>query len=214
LLHGAAIILDPVSTPPTVFDPSDPRIIGEMIALALLRQERQPLEGLSKFYGSGIYALYYTGSFPAYRPVARKDTPLYVGKADPKVPSAATAKEQGMTLCNRLYAHLKSIGHARNLAVKDFDCRWVVVKSAWQGTAETYLIDRFRPVWNNEVGICFGFGKHGDDPKTRSNTRSPWDTLHPGRPWAMSDGNVPNPRGEEEIQRDILKHFRQHPPEN
>jgi hypothetical protein len=27
--------------------------------------------------------------------------------------------------------------------------------------------------------------KHGDAAKTRSNKRSPWDVVHPGRAWAL-----------------------------
>ena len=54
-----------------------------------------------------------------------------------------------------------------------------------------YLIDRFKPIWNNETKVCFGFGKHGDNAATRRNTVSPWDTLHPGRPWATGGRNRP-----------------------
>ena len=56
-----------------------------------------------------------------------------------------------------------------------------------QNGAENYLIDLFKPIWNSEIGICYGFGKHGDDPGTRKNLRSPWDSLHPGRDWAYRD---------------------------
>lgn len=43
----------------------------------------------------------------------------------------------------------------------------LVVQTGWQDSAENYLIELFEPIWNSEVNICFGFGKHGDDPKTR-----------------------------------------------
>jgi hypothetical protein len=29
--------------------------------------------------------------------------------------------------------------------------------------------------------------KHGDSAETRSNKRSPWDVVHPGRAWASHD---------------------------
>ena len=101
---------------------------------------------------------------------------------------------------------------AQNLNVADFECRYLVVKSAWQNTAETYLINGFMPVWNDEVGICFGIGKHGDSAATRKNTRSPWDTLHPGRKWAGTDNNTPNPMSSDEIKTQIANHYLNHPP--
>lgn len=122
---------------------------------------------------------------------------------------AVSVVEQG----DRLRDHAKSIRSAENLRVEDFDCRYLVVKSAWQNTAETYLIQRFRPVWNNEVGICYGFGKHGDDPRTRGNQRSPWDTIHPGRPWATRVGNRPNDLTAQDILARIVRHYVDSPPE-
>ena len=52
-----------------------------------------------------------------------------------------------------------------------------------------------------------GFGKHGDSAATRTNTRSPWDTLHPGRPWATSKNNVPNPKGIANIKAEVRAHL-------
>jgi hypothetical protein len=89
----------------------------------------------------------------------------------------------------------------------------LIVKSAWQNTAEAYLIDRFKPIWNNQIKICYGFGKHGDSPDTRRNTRSPWDTLHPGRSWAWSEGNTANEKSAEEIKSQIVEHYLRHPAE-
>jgi len=200
--------LDPIRLPPHVLDPSDPDLVGRLIADTLLVQDRHALNNVSRFYGSGIYAIYYSGKFPAYKPVSGSDTPLYVGKADPATSTAMTPVEQGQRLWSRLNDHRKSLQAATNLELEDFDCRYLVVKSAWQGTAETYLIDRFLPVWNNEVGICYGFGKHGDDPATRANTRSPWDTLHPGRTWATKEGNLPYKLTPKQIQAQILEHYK------
>ena len=84
--------------------------------------------------------------------------------------------------------------------------------SAWQGTAETYLIREFTPIWNDETRICYRIGKHGDAAKTCSNTRSPWDTLHPGRKWAGAVGNTPNPLSPDEIAERIAAHYVAHPP--
>lgn len=126
---------------------------------------------------------------------------------------ATTARNQGQTLWKRLVQdHLRSITQADNLNVDDFDCRHLVVRSAWQATAEDYLIDRFKPIWNNQAKVCFGFGKHGDNAATRRNTVSPWDTLHPGRPWATGGRNRPNPKTPADIERDIAEHFRENSP--
>jgi len=172
------IALDPVRHPLNVLDPSDPYTVGQLIADTLLVQPRIALADVAaeKFYGSGVYAIYYKGDFDAYQPARGTETPLYIGKVDPKTPGAETVEEQGTKLYDRLRAdHARSVNDAENLDINDFECRYLVVKSAWQNTTETYLIARFKPIWNNEVGICYGIGKHGDSAKTRSNKRSPWE---------------------------------------
>lgn len=204
--------LDPVSHPQFVFDPTDPQVIGELIGRTLLLQQAQPLSAVGKFYGSGVYAIYYRGGFPAYRPVSGTENPIYVGKADPATLNAITVQQQGNGLSTRLLDHKRSIGAVANIKLEDFDCRYLVVKSAWQETAENYLIALFKPIWNNELRICFGFGKHGDAAKTRANRRSPWDTLHPGRKWALGGANVPNEKSVDQILREIADHFAKYPP--
>jgi Eco29kI-like restriction endonuclease len=224
-LESVAAGLDPVQVPRVVFDPSNPEVIGKLIGDTMLEQPRGPLGSTLRFYGSGVYAIYYTGDFPAYEPISGTDTPIYVGKADPAILDARTPVEQGERLYGRLNGdHARSIRQAEDHAkvklaavepwikLSDFECRYLVVRSAWQRTAEDYLIGRFKPIWNDEVGICFGFGKHGDAPTTRANTRSPWDTLHPGRPWATREGNLPNPLTAEQIIERILEHYKQNPP--
>jgi len=206
-LQQLASAIDPIGQPPFVLDPSEPRVIGELIARTLLEQPRTKLTELRRFYGSGVYAIYYRGDFSAYRRLSGRDWPLYVGKADPAVPEAVSPREQGDRLARRLMDdHARSLRAASN---EDFSCRYLVVRSAWQATAEQYLIDWFQPVWNSEMGVCFGFGKHGDDPRTRSNTRAPWDTLHPGRIWALKAGNRPNPKTAEQIAREVREHLRE-----
>ncbi|MCZ7605805.1 MAG: Eco29kI family restriction endonuclease [Planctomycetota bacterium] len=205
--------LDPINRPGFVLDPSDPNVLGKLIAATLLEQPRVPLAGLPKFYGSGVYALYYNGPFEAYAPIRGTNVPIYVGKVDPENAGAIDVEDQGTKLRDRLTGdHGRSIRSAENLDEADFECRYLVVKSAWQNTAETYLIEWFHPVWNNESGVCYGIGKHGDSATTRTNTRSPWDELHPGRSWALSAANRANPKGREGILADIAGHFERHPP--
>ncbi|MCC6795307.1 MAG: Eco29kI family restriction endonuclease [Candidatus Hydrogenedentes bacterium] len=211
-LDEFAKAVDPIKQPVKVFDPSDPHTIGQLIALTLLEQPRLPLASIESFYGSGVYAVYYKGDFPAYVPISGTDTPIYVGKADPATHNANRPEEQGSKLYIRLTDHLRSIRAATNLSDSDFDIRCLVVKSAWQSTAETYLISHFKPIWNNEVKICFGFGKHGDSAKTRGNKVSPWDTVHPGRSWAIKAGNFPNDKTAAQILDEIGNHFVKYPP--
>jgi len=205
--------LDPIRQPPLVFDPSDPRVIGELIGRTMLEQPRHPMTDIGRFYGSGVYAIYYNGDFPAYAAIRGSERPIYIGKADPANPDAMSVEEQEERLSRRLREHAKSIravetyAHENSIAgqlkLADFDCRYLVVKSAWQKTAEEYLINQFKPVWNNEMKACYGFGKHGDSSYTRSNTRSPWDTLHPGRRWALGEGNTNNPKSQSLLIEEI-----------
>jgi hypothetical protein len=210
-LNNLAHVLDDVRQPRHVFDPTSAKVIGELVARTLLLQEKEPLSETAKqpFYGAGVYAIYYRGAFDCYAPISGKDHPLYVGKADPDAMHALTPSAQGLRLFKRLKEHWnRSITKARNLNGADFDCRYLVVKSAWVETAEDHLIDQFQPVWNDETKICYGFGKHGDSAETRKNERSPWDTLHPGRPWATSEKNTPNRKSIGQIKADIAQHFK------
>lgn len=204
--------LDPIHQPLSFFDPSDPRIVGKFIGLALIAQPRVGLSAVEEFYGSGVYALYYEGGFQRYQPIRTTETPVYVGKADPADGAATTPKQQGTRLHGRLQDHARSIGKATNLNVDDFVCRYLVVQSGWQTAAEAYLIDVFRPIWNNEIKLLFGIGKHGDSAKTRANKRSPWDTMHPGRAWAYSDPATKDQVLLSELNNMLDAHFALVPP--
>lgn len=200
--------LDPTRWPRFVFDPGNPAVVGRFIALAMIAQPRIPLSNVDKFHGSGVYALYYKGEYAPYAPISGSETPIYVGKADPGQDTARTPLEQGERISRRLKDHFRNISKARTtLAAVDFDCRFLVVQTGWQGAAEDYLINLFQPVWNSETDICFGLGKHGDSPSTRSNRRSPWDTLHPGREWASRGPNMEDARSEDRILDDIGSHL-------
>jgi hypothetical protein len=204
LLHE----LDPIRQPAAVFDPSNPKVIGRFIALALVAQPRQRLEAVEKFYGSGVYAIYYSGKFPIYSPLSGSETPIYVGQAAPAMGNARTPMEQGDRLSDRLGTHKRNIQKATTtLAIEDFEYRALVVQSGWETAAEDYLIHLFQPVWNSETNIIYGIGKHGDAAETRGNRRSPWDTLHPGRTWAGAEKLV-DARTPEQIDLDLSEHFR------
>jgi hypothetical protein len=205
--------LDPVREPESFFDPSNPRTIGKFIGVALVAQERHPLTAIPAFYGSGVYALYYNGPFAAYAPLVGTENPIYVGKADPQETTAKGPREQGMRLCSRLGDHLRTIKKATTtLKPEDFTCRYLVVQSGAQTAAEDYLINLFKPIWNDEMRLAYGVGKHGDDPKTRANLRSPWDTLHPGRDWAHRDESIGDAVPHDKAISEIEAHFLSHAP--
>ena len=202
--------LDPIRQPTSVFDPSNPKIVGRFIALALVAQPKQPLSTVPRFYGSGVYAIYYRGSYDLYRDIAGSETPIYVGQAAPRLNNALTPTMQGDQLSKRLNEHRKNIVRANStLDIEDFEFRSLVIQSGWETSAEDYLIHLFNPIWNSETKILYGLGKHGDDAGTRANKRSPWDTLHPGRIWAaasLEDAKTP-----ETIAAEVRSHFTSHP---
>lgn len=205
--------LDPIKHPGFVFDPSNPNVVGRIVGITMIAQARKPLANIERFYGSGVYAIYYKGKFPAYAAISKREHPIYVGKADPADPSSKTAREQGDKLSSRLNEHRKNIVKAATtLRLEDFEYRALVVQTGWQDAAENYLIELFKPIWNNEVDICYGFGKHGDAPETRANLRSPWDTLHPGRDWAHRDPKMKDARLAGRIKEDIRTHLTKYPP--
>ena len=190
---------DPIGTPRSVFDPSDPKTAGRMVAIGLLAQPRIELARVEPAYGSGVYAIYYEGDHPLYRSISGTETPIYVGKADPSSRDASTPREQGPRLTGRLIEHAGTIATAENYAVShpdaeaqpihlaDFTCRRLVCATNAQLVAEKHLIGMFWPLWNSDTKACWGMSKHGDAAKTRKNKRSPWDVVHRGRPWALDE---------------------------
>ena len=202
--------IDPIAQPTSVFDPSNPKVVGRFVALAMVAQDRHPLAAIPKFYGSGVYAIYYNGTFPAYQTISGTETPIYVGQAAPAVSNARTPTDQGAKLSGRLSDHRKNIGKAATtLDLADFEFRSLVVQSGWETAAEDYLIHLFRPIWNSETNILYGLGKHGDSAITRANKRSPWDTLHPGRVWAAASAE--DAKSVAQIHAELAQHFAGHP---
>lgn len=186
--------------------------IAKFFAFSFVSEEKRPLsEVVSRgFNGSGIYAIYYHGSGEsAYATISGSETPIYVGKADPKNPFAVSLEDQGQAIAKRLKEHAKSIGNT-NLSLDDFWYRAAPIQTGMQAAVEAFMIGLFRPIWNKEIKVCFGIGKHGDSALTRANKRSPWDTMHPGRAWATATKE--DQRDRDEIERKIKAHFAQHPP--
>ncbi|MDB5416964.1 MAG: Plasmid encoded restriction endonuclease Per [Phenylobacterium sp.] len=191
---------DSIRLPTSVFDPADPKIVGRMVSLALVTQPMVPLSDVRPTYGSGVYAIYYRGQHPLYFAISNTETPIYVGKADPRNSDASTPREQGDRLTGRLLEHQSTIATVENyareqglpeglhpLSLADFTCRRLVCATNAQLVAERHLIRLFWPIWNSDTNACWGMSKHGDAAKTRANKRSPWDVVHPGRRWALDE---------------------------
>jgi hypothetical protein len=183
---------------PPPYNPLDKLNLGKSVAEALLTEGVSSMSDIADIAGAGVYAIYYTGGFPAYAPLAAQNVngqfkqPIYVGKAIPKggrkgglVADAA----KGRALRDRLKHHAKNIRQAENLDINDFYFRSLVVDDIWIPLGENMLIEAFQPVWNRVID---GFGNN--DPGTRRATqyRSPWDVLHPGREFAvkLADGGI------------------------
>jgi hypothetical protein len=172
------------------YNPLDKRNLGNSIADALLEKPVVPLSTIKPFNGAGIYAIYYTGKFPAYQRITAKNKdnqfnlPVYVGKA---VPAGARKGgfldvDPGPVMYRRLSDdHAKSIQQVNNLELTEFHCRYLVVDDFWIPLAESLLIDMFSPLWNT---IVDGFGNHDPGSGRYNQQRSLWDMIHPGRPWA------------------------------
>ena len=177
---------------PRSYNPLDYSSLAEVLAREIMLSELVPLAEIEEFYGDGVYALFYTGDFPAYRELSEVNKrnpgslPLYIGKAGPRTASGAVLDIMNVDTPNgekRLYKrlakdHRASIESASNLDVADFTCRMLVLNAIWVPLTESALIAKYTPVWNSLVK---GFGNH-DPGRGRSRGRiSKWDILHPGR---------------------------------
>lgn len=194
------------------FNPLDRKNLGASVAQALLQQESIPLGKIKPFSGAGIYAIYYTGSFKPYEPIAKRrrdgkfEVPIYVGKAVPagaRKGGVGLSASGGKALYNRLSEHAESISDVKNLSPKDFYCRYLVVDDIWIPLGESLLIARFSPIWNN---IIDGFGNHDPGKGRYEGMRPRWDVLHPGRAWAVKC--KPRLESSEQIVADVKTFLR------
>lgn len=199
------------------FNPLDKRHLGESVAQAMLRQPVVALKDLKSFEGAGIYAIYYSGDFPAYKAISEHNkeqtfnAPIYVGKADPKGSRKGGDLEAspGKALYNRLKQHKKSIEEAYNLDITDFYIRYLIVDDIWIPLGESLLIAKFDPLWNKLID---GFGNHNPGKGRHAGLRPRWDVLHPGRPWA--EQCQPRDETPEQIITEAKDYLRNNPPSN
>ncbi len=184
------------------YNPLDKLNLAKSIEMELLGREPEPLGELSNIAGAGVYAIYYTGNFPAYEPVAARNQngaftcPIYVGKAIPKggrKGGLSLDASSGKALSERLTQHAQSISEASNLRIEDFHARYLVVDDIWIPLGENMLIESFRPVWNQVID---GFGNKDPGNRRATQYKSPWDVLHPGRRFAEKLADNPHSQGE------------------
>lgn len=146
-----------------------------------------------KFFGTGVYALYYTGDSKLYRKYAELnrlsyDFPIYVGKAVPSGwrQSRTTHSEDKKTseLWSRIKQHGNSVDVVKNLSSSGFSCRFMIFEDSSSdmiGTIEAALIKWKTPLWNS---LLDGFGNHDPGKGRYEQAKSDWDVVHPGRLWA------------------------------
>lgn len=177
---------------PRSYNPLDYASLSESLARELMSSELIPLPDIEKFYGDGVYALFYCGDFPAYQELSDINCsnpgtfPIYIGKACPKTltgneldTNAVDTPRVGTRLYNRLANdHRRSIDIAANLKIEEFYCRILVLNAVWVPLTESALIARYVPVWNS---IVSGFGNHVPGKGRVAGKISRWDILHPGR---------------------------------
>ena len=69
---------------PKSFNPLDYSVLSASLANELMTTDLVPLSQVEEFYGNGVYALFYTGDFKAYEPLAKQNRkcpgsfPIYV----------------------------------------------------------------------------------------------------------------------------------------
>jgi hypothetical protein len=171
------------------YNPLDTLNLARSIEIELLARDAIALSAAADIKGAGVYAIYYTGGFAPYGPIASANRstpskPIYVGKAIPKggrkgglMADAGT----GRALAERLGQHAQSITETSNLRIDDFVFRYLVVADIWIPLGENMLINTFKPVWNRAID---GFGNKDPGRRRATQYKSPWDVLHPGRAFA------------------------------
>lgn len=180
------------------YNPLDKINLAKSIEGELLNRPIDSLDSVEHIKGAGVYAIYYKGSFKAYRSISlqnangRFQKPIYVGKAIPKggrKGGLTKDASSGRALADRLRQHAASIDEAKNLKLSDFSVRHLVVDDIWIPLGENILIESFKPIWNRAID---GFGNKDPGRRRSKQYKSPWDVLHPGRKFAvkLADGGL------------------------
>jgi hypothetical protein len=190
------------------YNPLDYANLTKNCVRELMTRGPYSLEFTEPFVGSGVYALFYTGSLALYRPIRSPDAkwPIYVGKAvPPGARKGAKSTTPHRALFQRLREHRESIESASNLSPDDFLCRYLAVTPLWITMAERFLIENFQPIWNVSIE---GFGLHDPGSGRYEGQRSWWDILHPGRTWSRRLKETRTVAEAEKRAKDFLKNHK------
>lgn len=169
------------------YNPLEKENLAKSIELEILDQKPVPLGAVDDIKGAGIYVIYFSGQFAPYASIrcdltsASFEIPIYVGKAIPKGGrKGGLTKDsgRGTALRDRLRQHANSVDEVKNLGLEEFWVRHLVVEDIWIPLGENMLIETFKPVWNRAID---GFGNKDPGRRRKTQFRSPWDVLHPGR---------------------------------
>jgi hypothetical protein len=195
------------------YNPLEKGNLAESIVRAILDSPVHPLLDVGHLVGAGVYIIYYTGNFELYAPIVEKNIdnkftqPIYIGKAIPKggrkggISEDAAAK--GKALKERLSQHYASVNETDNLDAADFYYQCLIVDDIWIPLGENMLIEQFKPIWNRALD---GFGNKDPGNRRKTQYRSPWDVLHPGRKFA--EKLAQHPRSAQEISEDLKIYFK------
>jgi hypothetical protein len=174
----------------------------------------QNLPPTTRFTGTGVYAIYYTGGFSLYQKYAELNrleyqAPIYVGKAVPKgwrqSRTDNTSGKESSELFTRLTQHARNIDAVKGLHIDDFTCRFVIFEDAGSdmiSTVEAALIKIKTPLWNSTLD---GFGNHDPGKGRYEQARSHWDVIHPGRSFAEKCNGKHTPKSA--IIKFVKEHF-------
>ncbi|WP_083949904.1 Eco29kI family restriction endonuclease [Herbidospora yilanensis] len=174
---------------PRFYDPMDTRNITSVICRELEAQPLTPLPELPRFEGSGLYAIYYTGTIETlYVPLVGHDVPVYVGQSHSHNSATGVAVSGRTPLFSRVSGHGRSIAGG-NLTLTDFAVRLLLMPDVHADLGENGLRVNYQPVWN---AILRGFGSNEQGSSTRKSARTKWDTVHAGR--SRSYGSSPHDR--------------------
>lgn len=155
--------------------------------------------------GGGVYALYYKGAHSLYGAISstKLSVPLYVGSV------ASRRRESGLLHSSRrselrlaLEYDRQTIGQCDDLELADFRVRFLELEGDRGKGIESLMIEDYRPVWNTALP---GFRFHNPGRGRPKQRRSPWDEVHPGRPWAATLS--PCSRDSQELRDLVLRHF-------
>lgn len=193
------------------FNPLGMANLAQSIVTRMLADEPTPLDSVPQFSGAGLYAIYYNGPFPAYSDLAIVNgsewkEPIYIGKAVPQGGRRGldlVGNTGTRALSARIRQHAASVRASTNLDISDFVTRWLVVDDIWIPLGESAMIRRHRPLWN---AVVDGFGNHDPGKGRHQGMRSRWDTLHPGRTWAVNF--QPRPETPMQVEQEIVEYLR------